>query len=161
MPSFGAGKALFFWASEVVVELEFGNRSGRLPRPGFRERQLAALRLLKHRRDAAGGRIANTLVINGFGVVANDRKAARFQLVDVPEITAAAMLIKAQHELVVATAVDPCPTVSTGTPRSRCAMMVSMAYAPGSPARRNSGVTSAGGFQFDRSAGSAETVSPF
>ncbi len=66
------------------------------------------------RRHPADDWTSDAIAVDCFECVPDDREPTRLQLVDVPEIAAAAMLPEPKHEQVVAAAVDPCARVALG-----------------------------------------------
>ena len=74
----------------------------------------AAIGFGRRRRHTADDGAADTIAIDSFQFVADDGEAARLQLVDVPEIAAAAVLFEAEDEQVVAASIDPRAGVAFG-----------------------------------------------
>jgi hypothetical protein len=95
------GEAGFFGAGEVVFECHVADRRVRLPRAALVDGNLAALTLFQCGREVAHRGPANPFGIIALPAVLHDGEAARLQLIDVPEIATAAVLVEPEDEMIV------------------------------------------------------------
>ena len=64
------------------------------------------MRFGRRRRNSSDHWSADAFAVDGFKLIANDTKSARLKLINVPEITATAMLFQPQNKEVIAAAID-------------------------------------------------------